>query len=163
MDAMPKIKGITSCGRRGFDVVKPGEVIERLQEWGISISASGLRNWEKWGLIPTADRKSGGRGLGKITEYPDVTPYELYASWVLMKGRMRLRKEYIREVREAVLTGKWPIDGNNDNLMFYWCSTWRLLSKGPQEDTTDYGTFDPEDPLYKSVKAKMDEWRSKNN
>ena len=57
------------------------EVLRELEKRGASIHPNTLRNWEKWGLIPTAKRRSGGRGVGKITEYPPDTPDVAYAVW----------------------------------------------------------------------------------
>jgi len=46
------------------------EVLEKLELLGIEIkSERTLQRYVKDGLIPMPERKSGGRGKGKITDY----------------------------------------------------------------------------------------------
>lgn len=139
------------------EIVTAQEVIEKLAEMGLSTTERTLQRYVKAGLIPIPDRRNAGRGKGKATDYPDETVNEFYASWVLSKGTMRLRQDDVRKAREAAQGGEF----SNDALSTYFSATWKFLNKGPPKEETDYSDFEPDDPLYKSIKAKMDEWQSR--
>jgi len=80
----PKIKGI---GRN--EAVKAEEVLQRLNNLGVKIkSERTLQRWAKEGLIPKPDRKSAGRGKGKITEYHEDTPARGFASWSIIHNKI---------------------------------------------------------------------------
>lgn len=51
----------------------PDEVIAALKAKGVSTSRSTLLRYEHKGLIPAATRKSQGRGMGVLCEYPEGT------------------------------------------------------------------------------------------
>ena len=132
-------------------ILEKQEVIAKLKEWGIKISPHNtLGNWEKWGLIPEAIERTSRKAI-----YPDSTPGQFFASRLLWK-EMRLRREEVRKVREAVINGKMPPIG----LQRYFYETWKHWSKGPPEPA-DPREFDPNDPLYQRIK-KLREKQQKN-
>ncbi len=65
----------------------PDEVLEKLKSLGIEVTERTLQRYVKDELIPMPERKSGGRGKGRSTDYKEETPAEFYASH-------RLRFEY---------------------------------------------------------------------
>jgi hypothetical protein len=79
------------------------EVIDRLKSMNVVITPRTLLNYEKMGLIPEARRGGLGYGKGKVTEYPDDTFFEAYASYQLLNGRIRTDPATLREVREHIL------------------------------------------------------------
>lgn len=79
------------------------EVLEKLELLGIEIkSERTLQRYVKDELIPMPERKSGGRGKGKITDYQEETPAEFYASHKL-RFEHGLKPDFIARCREKGL------------------------------------------------------------
>ncbi len=92
------------------------EVLKKVNELGANIKeVSNIRIYAGLGLIPKAKRKGSGYGRGSTSEYPDHTPYEFIASQRLRKGKIRLDREFLREVRDIALRIE---AGSNDNDPF---------------------------------------------
>ena len=70
-----------------MQAVSPDEVISGLKSKGISSSRATLLRYENARLISGADRGSGGRGLGKYTEYPADAIHEYFASYHVIKSK----------------------------------------------------------------------------
>jgi len=51
------------------------------------------------------ERRSAGRGKGRITDYADETPAEFFASYRLMHGPKRCTTEQVRADRKKALSG----------------------------------------------------------
>ncbi|MCL6558948.1 MAG: hypothetical protein K6U74_09115, partial [Firmicutes bacterium] len=66
--------------------ITPDEVIAELKKLGVNISRNTLLNYEKWGLIPEAERGSHGKGKGRYADYPPETIAEAYASYCALRG-----------------------------------------------------------------------------
>jgi hypothetical protein len=58
----------------------PHEVIAKCAELGTPITQSTLANYKKWVLIFPPKVQSLGRKVGKVSDYRDSTPYEIYAA-----------------------------------------------------------------------------------
>ena len=130
----PKHRGI-------LRIVKPEIVLRELNKMGVEISHRTLQRYAEDGLIPKPETKAAGRGKGKITDYPDETPGEAFASWLLMKGNLRRRKEEVKMIREAALgLREYP----NDPLSLYYLNTWKAWSKEPKGKTYKRSDFDDE-------------------
>lgn len=81
----------------------PKEVIADIKKrYDINLTARTLLNYEKDGFIPEAQRSGGGRGIGKITEYPPETVAEFIASYMLLHGdEFRLPPARVAEIRKT--------------------------------------------------------------
>lgn len=64
----------------------PDEVIDRLAAESIILSRQTLRRYEKQELIGKPKRGSGGRGVGRWTEYDKSVLPEVFAAWLLLNG-----------------------------------------------------------------------------
>ncbi|HHV34568.1 MAG TPA: hypothetical protein GXX59_03185 [Syntrophomonadaceae bacterium] len=95
--AKPKIKGVT---RR----VTADQVLRKLDALGLNVNSERtLQRYVKDKLIPMPDRKSLGRGKGRITDYAKETPAEFYASYKL-RHEYRIRSsDVISRCREKAL------------------------------------------------------------
>lgn len=84
--------------------ISPNDVMSRIKEYGINVTGRTLLNYEKAKLIPEPIRKGGGRGVGKITEYPESTVAEFIASHSLIHGpEFRFPPNRVRDFREVAL------------------------------------------------------------
>lgn len=83
--------------------MSPDDVIAALKNKGINSSRATLLRFENAGLISRAERGSGGRGLGKYTEYPGDVIHEYFASYHLMKSK-HVSQEQVAIARGKVLT-----------------------------------------------------------
>lgn len=78
--------------------MKTEEVLERLAELGVVITERTLQRYVKIGLIPKPERKSAGRGKGRITDYPPETPAEAYASHKILHSKdLKPTPQYLAE------------------------------------------------------------------
>lgn len=84
-------------------IMRPDIVLKKLEELGVEISERTLQRYVKDNLIPEPERKSGGRGKGRITDYPEETPTEAYASYYLMHGDIKLPPKMVAEARNHAL------------------------------------------------------------
>jgi len=111
-NAKPRHKGIGRSDPKfrniGDVIMKPDEVVKRLDKLGVKTSRRSLLRWETAGLIPEATRQGGGRGVGIVADYPDETPAEAYAAWRFMHGSAKMTPETVAEIRSRVLTGTGP-------------------------------------------------------
>ncbi|MGE5396896.1 MAG: hypothetical protein ACM3MK_05090, partial [Chitinophagales bacterium] len=90
------------------------QVIKELDALGVNIqSERTLQRYVKERLIPVPNRKSAGRGLGKLTDYQSETPAELYASYKL-KHEHKLKSDQIARCREKGLL----MEEKNEGLGF---------------------------------------------
>jgi hypothetical protein len=89
-------------GRIGEYDVTLDEVVKELNSLGIKTSEDSIQRYAKDKLIPMPERKSAGRGQGKISNYADETPAEFYASYVL-KHEHRLKSDKIADCRKKGL------------------------------------------------------------
>jgi len=78
----------------------PDEVCEALTKIGVPVLRGTLLNFEKEGLIPKAKRTSGGRGIGRQTDYPEWTVEEAFAAWVLIHGKFDKRNPLYGVIHE---------------------------------------------------------------
>lgn len=97
--AKPKCRGIG----KGVDITTPKEVLEKLSSLGISISERTLQRYAKQGLIPKPETKSAGRGKGKITDYPEDTTAEAYATFRMMHGAIKISPNSLAQARQYAL------------------------------------------------------------
>lgn len=96
---------------RGIDVkgtwrrlmaMGPQELLSRLKLWGINTSGQSIWRYVKDGLISEPHTKGAGQGQGKITDYPEDTPRQFAASYVLRhKGDPYLGKYNTKQTRAA--------------------------------------------------------------
>ena len=132
-----------------YEPVRTEEVIELFEKYGIKMSPKKLQRWARTGLIPKPKRIHLGAKEGSRNDWPEETFNEGYASYLLKEGTIKLRHdEDVKNIRDAVLSGDRP----DEPLLGYLYDTWKLWSKGPPEKT-EY-EFDPDDPLFKRIKAK---------
>lgn len=82
----------------------PDQIIDTLKKFGVSLSRRTLLRYEEWGLIPNAIRGSGGRGVGRFTEYPENTAAEVFAAWHLLRDE--LKPEVVSKIRNTCLALK---------------------------------------------------------
>ena len=85
----------------GFSLVKPEEVLEKLQEMGIKRDKRTLQRYAKMELVPKPEIINLGRGAGKISDYPESTPYEFYAG-AYLKQFARASFDEIKKARDLV-------------------------------------------------------------
>lgn len=67
--------------------MNPDSVVEKLGKAGIILSRQTLWRYEKQGLISPGKRGSGGRGVGRWTEYGENVLVEAWAAWLLLNGK----------------------------------------------------------------------------
>lgn len=89
--AKPKRRGICRY-------MKPDEVIKRLAEVGITIDRRTLLRYVTWKLVATPERRSGGKGVGPIVDYPDHAVVEAAGAAELMQ-QLRWKKERVAAAR----------------------------------------------------------------
>lgn len=98
--AMPKLRGV-------IRLVTPKIVMKKLKELGITTTNTTLWRYVKDGLIPEPDTKGAGQGRGKDTDYPEDTPQQFTASYLLRHNKDpylgKHNKEQTRKAREAAL------------------------------------------------------------
>ncbi|VBB06425.1 Hypothetical protein LUCI_1657 [Lucifera butyrica] len=80
--------------------MSPDEITGELKKLGVVISNRTLFNYERWGLIPRAER--GAQRGGKWTDYPRHTIVEAYVAWAFLHG------QYGDEGLRKVMGGKIP-------------------------------------------------------
>ncbi len=97
-------------GRRAFIIKTTQDVLKELSSLGINLSERTLQNWAKKGLIPKPEVKAGGRGKGRTSNHQDDTPYEGYASAILMRAQ-RIKLEVVAGAREKALIASSKITG----------------------------------------------------
>lgn len=81
----------------GFSQMTPQEVLDMLEELGIKRDVRTLQRYVKMDLVPKPLLINRGRGTGKISDYPNSTPNELYGSIYLKE----FRKASFQEIKEA--------------------------------------------------------------
>ena len=83
-------------------IMRPEVVLRMLSEFGIDITERTLQKYVKNELIPMPERRSAGRGKGRITDYADETPAEFFASYRLMHGPKRCTTEQVSADRKGI-------------------------------------------------------------
>ena len=141
----PKQRGI-------IRIVKPEVVLHKLEKMGVEITHRTLQRYAEEGLIPKPDTKAAGRGKGKITEYPEETPFQAYASWLLLKGNLRRSKKEVKRIREMALgLSKYP----EDVLEEYYMHAWKAYSQDPDTIEVAEGPIDYNDPQFLRIREKL--------
>ena len=92
----------------------PDEVLSKLAMLGINTSERTLQRYVKDELIPMPERKSGGRGMGRITDYVEGTPAEFYASFKL-RHEFNAKSDLIAKSRQEGLGKEKPINTAEKN------------------------------------------------
>ena len=87
-----------SPNRGGFVIVTADEVLEKLLGMGIKRDKRTLRRYAKEGLITPPNTQSLGRNKGRISDYDDAVPYEVFANFQLMHG-IGAKPEQIKIIR----------------------------------------------------------------
>lgn len=80
--------------------MKPDEVLETLSKAGIYRDKRTLQRYAKAGLIPKPETKAAGRGKGKIAEYPQETPAEMFASLQILNNYQQFSVEDVAKLRQ---------------------------------------------------------------
>ena len=83
----------------------PHEVIAKCVELGTPITQSTLANYKKWSLIFPPKVQSLGRKIGKVSDYRDSTPCEIYAAQRLSSHDFGFSLEYVVLFRAHWLSG----------------------------------------------------------
>ena len=99
-------------GRGMVKLVNVKDVVKKLSEKGIVTTDRTIQRYVKAGLVTMPDRSSAGRGKGKRADYPDIVPYEFYASWHLMHA-MKISTAEASRVRKLVLEVEEPLEGED--------------------------------------------------
>ena len=110
--------------RRGFKLVRPQEVLEKLSDLGVVASQRSLQDYAKKGLIDKPTRQSLGRGAGSTSDYNDYAPYHYYASWMFLHG-FKINSQDTKKYRELLskifsemeLKGDHFKEGSVENLI----------------------------------------------
>lgn len=137
-------------GRVAYIMKTTQEVLNELSSREINISERTLQDWAKKGLIPKPDVKAGGRGKGRTCSHQDDTPYEGYASAILMRVQ-RLRPEVVARAREKALTAaskitgpvvdyirfirNHQVEGDPDETLWYRWLDYKLMAQDPSGAT----------------------------
>ena len=112
-DNARRAKCRTKARHRGIlRIVRPEAVLKKLSELGITITERTLQKYVKNELIPMPERKSAGRGRGKITDYPEEAPAEFYASYNQVHGKIKWPLDKVAAARKRALRVK------DDPLLF---------------------------------------------
>lgn len=126
-------------GIGGISIMGPDTVLKELEKLGINMSERTLQRYVKDDLVPMPERKSGGRGKGRVTDYPEETPVEAYASYNLIHGEIKLPTEMVAEARYHALSFEEnpyayrDVSGGHQTwFMPLFFSDW-LLNKGKAE------------------------------
>ncbi|WP_027937309.1 hypothetical protein [Anaeroarcus burkinensis] len=69
----------------------PEEVIDKAGLLGAVISKATLVRYTQQGLVSTPDRGSGGRGVGRWSEYPEMAPIEAATAKMMISGEASIR------------------------------------------------------------------------
>lgn len=97
----------TSGKYRRLLIMKPDVVLAVLSKMGIDTTIKSLQRYSGKELIPKPKTKAAGRGLGKISEYDDLTPAEFFASHKLInEGPIRAKAEDVSKARKKALIAK---------------------------------------------------------
>lgn len=127
----------------------PDELLEKLKEYGVSISRRTLLRYEEIGLISPAERGGLGRGKGRVTIYPTKVLHETLAASLLLSAK--LTREQIAEARKDAI-----------NLVDYFFT---VKIHGFLEDMTDeqivdtmmaYQVINPITYLWLMIKTKLE-------
>lgn len=70
----------------------PDEVLVELVKKGIIVSRKTLLNYENRGLIPKPNRGSGGRGVGRFTDYPIGTVEQAVKAHYMLNNQVEYWK-----------------------------------------------------------------------
>ena len=89
----------------------PHEVIAKCAELGTPITQSTLANYKKWALIFPPKVQSLGRKVGKVSEYRDSTPFEIYAAQRLSSHDFGFSLDYVVFFRGHWLSGCEELTG----------------------------------------------------
>jgi len=96
----------------------PHEVIARCAELGTPITQSTLANYKKWALIFPPKVQSLGRKVGKVSEYRDSTPFEIYAAQRLSSHDFGFSLDYVVFFRGHWLSGCEELTGGQPLDLF---------------------------------------------
>ena len=122
--AKPKIKNI--CIKKHYT---PDEVLNVLKSRGVNISRRTLLNYQKWHLIPQADKTNEGRGTGVVIRYPESTPAEAFIAHKLI--RTGLKPIDVAVVRDIAYeqTFRLEDDHHYNVIMSLYAISWLILNK----------------------------------
>ena len=96
----------------------PHEVIAKCVELGTPITQSTLANYKKWSLIFPPKVQSLGRKVGKVSDYRDSTPCEIYAAQRLSSHDFGFSLDYISFFRFQWLSGGEELIGGQPLDLF---------------------------------------------
>jgi len=96
----------------------PHEVIAKCAELGTPITQSTLANYKKWALIFPPKVQSLGRKVGKVSEYRDSTPFEIYAAQRLSSHDFGFSLDYVVFFRGHWLSGCEELTGGQPLDLF---------------------------------------------
>ena len=99
-----KRRPIGTAGRWRWELVSPEDVINELEQHGVSLSIRTLQRWVKDGLIPEPERGSHGQGRGTWANYPDDTVPQALTVQVLRKAH-KLKHDQIADARRVAQEG----------------------------------------------------------
>ena len=108
----------------------PNEVIEKLKELGLIIRIRTLQNYSKNRLIPSPQIR-GLYGGGRECIYPPHTPYEFYASWIMVHAQGKKIK-YVAKIRSIARGFQNPIEKATTQELAdatWWLSEYKKLKK----------------------------------
>lgn len=109
--AKPKIRGVKK-------IVTNEEVLKRLAALNINITSERiLQIYAKQGLMPTPERKSAGRGRGRISDHHNDAPAEVYASWKMVHTNWKVPREITAKIRALAL----KIENDPSSYPDEWC------------------------------------------
>ena len=66
--------------------MNPREIVAEIEKRDYKATTRTLQTYVNKNLVPEPKRSGGGRGIGKIAEYPEETIYEYIASYELING-----------------------------------------------------------------------------
>lgn len=96
----------------------PHEVIAKCAELGTPITQSTLANYKKWALIFPPKVQSLGRKVGKVSDYRDSTPFEIYAAQRLSSHDFGFSLDYVVFFRGHWLSGCEELTGGQPLDLF---------------------------------------------
>ncbi len=83
----------------GFEIVKPEEVVKKLDELGLKASLRSVQDYAKKGLIDKPQKRALGQGMGSASEYPNNAHYQYFVSWKYIH-ELKIKAKETAEIRE---------------------------------------------------------------
>ncbi len=98
------------------------EVLQKTFDLGIKRDLRTLQRYAKKGLVPKPVTRRLGRGKGSESNWPESTPYEFYASAMLISA-LSSKGDLVAHVRRIALSGdKLSQGGTHELLAAQWIS-----------------------------------------